>query len=298
MLLRDLRYFCLTAELEHVSKAAKQLGVSQPFLSKIISQLENEIGTQLFDHVGRSIKLNYYGEIFYKRSKGILAEIDTLFEEMDGMLEKRERTITFVSDTAGYTSDIMLAYKTIFPNSIIRITYDKRDNIIEALNTGNIDFALCTPPITQSESELIETVIVFEERGCIILPPGSPLIGKESLDLNDLQDQPLVTSPLGAGVRNNLELNFQKYNYTPNIVCESNDMELLIKAVLGGLGFAFMPHRMMKDHRLKPYCAEINLPNSIVKIGLSYNKGKSSNKSTMVFQDFIMGVFDDIRKNS
>ena len=49
--IRDLRFFCLTAEMEHVTKAAEKLGVSQPFLTRVISNLEKEIGLSLFDNV-------------------------------------------------------------------------------------------------------------------------------------------------------------------------------------------------------------------------------------------------------
>lgn len=67
--IRDLRYFCLTAELEHVSKAAEKLGIAQPYLTKIIGQIEDEFGAELFDKVGRKIKLNNDGEVFYQNAK-------------------------------------------------------------------------------------------------------------------------------------------------------------------------------------------------------------------------------------
>ena len=76
MELRDLRYFCTAAETEHISKAAEKLGVSQPFLTKIITQLEEELGCELFDHVGRRVKLNRYGKLLLESANKILDEID------------------------------------------------------------------------------------------------------------------------------------------------------------------------------------------------------------------------------
>lgn len=292
MEIRDLRYFCLTAELEHVSKAAEKLGISQPFLTKVIGQLENELCTPLFDNFGRRIKLNRYGEVFYERGKKILADIDDLMNEMDDMLDKQEKVINFLSDTAGYTSDIMLQYKKAFPSNMMSITYDKRDRIIEALTIGTADFALCTPPITEDESKMIKTEIVYEDCGCILLPPDHHLIGKELINLDELKGEPLVTSPKGAGVRNNLELIFERYGYVPNVVCESNDMDLLIKAVLGGLGFAFMPHRLVNDPKLRPYCAEIGYPQIKAHIGLSCSKNNFYSKNAEVFRAFIRTFFE------
>ena len=56
--LKDLRYFCLAAELGSITRAAETLGVSQPFVTKVINRLEEELGTQLFDINKRRIVLN------------------------------------------------------------------------------------------------------------------------------------------------------------------------------------------------------------------------------------------------
>ncbi|HZJ84593.1 MAG TPA: LysR family transcriptional regulator, partial [Syntrophomonadaceae bacterium] len=66
MELKLIKYFCLVAETENVTSAAQLIGISQPYLSKKIKQLEGKLGINLFDHVGRNIKLNQYGEIYYK----------------------------------------------------------------------------------------------------------------------------------------------------------------------------------------------------------------------------------------
>lgn len=271
MELRDLRYFCLTAELEHVSRAAEKLGVSQPFLTKVISQLETEIGTQLFNNVGRHVRLNEYGKVFYERAKKLLTDVEHMLEEMDTLLEHREKSVSMVSDSGGYTSALMIAYKTAYPNNLLSITYGMRTEIVEALKAGTVDFALCTPPMTD-EVKNLETEIVFREFGCIVLPPGHPYIGRETISLRDLEDEPLVTSPKGAGVRNNIENFFGREGITPKIVCESNDMDLLLRAVKSGLGYAVMPRRLMYEPEWKPYSAKLDFGGAAVEIGISYNK--------------------------
>ena len=62
--IRDLRFFCLTAEMEHVTKSAEKLNVSQPFLTRVISNLEKEIGLSLFDNVGLNLRLYENGVAF------------------------------------------------------------------------------------------------------------------------------------------------------------------------------------------------------------------------------------------
>lgn len=296
MELRDLRFFCLTAELEHVSKAAEILGVSQPFLSKVISRLEDELGTQLFDTVNRRIKLNKYGEVFYADAKSILVSVEAMTEKIDGMLDKEEKTIRLVADAEGYTIDLLLAYNKDHPQNKMSVTYERRPAIIESLVTGSADFALCTPPITEAESPAIAADIVYQDNGCFLLPPKHPLLGREAITLKDLEDTPLVTSPLGAGARNNFERIFAAYGYEPNIVCESNDMELIIRAVQNGMGFAIMPQKLLRDERLRPYCVRPDMPQFCAQIGLCYNKINSSSSRFERFRYFVADYFEAFKK--
>ena len=69
MQLTQLEYFIVVARLEHMSKAALELEVSQSSLSKTIARLEDDIGVPLFDRRGKSIRLNEYGRIFMRRWK-------------------------------------------------------------------------------------------------------------------------------------------------------------------------------------------------------------------------------------
>ncbi|MUM36110.1 LysR family transcriptional regulator, partial [Mycolicibacterium sp. CBMA 361] len=63
MLLDELRWFVVLAETEHVTDAAAELGVAQPTLSRALARLENQVGTPLFDRIGRRLQLNGYGRI-------------------------------------------------------------------------------------------------------------------------------------------------------------------------------------------------------------------------------------------
>ena len=72
MELRHLRYFVATAEAQHFTRAAERLGMSQPPLSQQIRQLEQEVGTPLFDRTGRGVALNDAGRAFLACAQDIL----------------------------------------------------------------------------------------------------------------------------------------------------------------------------------------------------------------------------------
>lgn len=294
MELRDLRYFCVTAELEHVTKAADKLGVAQPFLTKIIGQIEDEIGTKLFDKVGRQIKLNKYGEAFYVQAKKVLACMDNLYNEMDYMLDGQGRNITLLSNTEAYTPDLIVNFNKIHSNYTVSIFYSSYSEMINALKTGEADFALTYPPINQGSASGIVTELAFYDVGWILLPPGHPLIQKRVIRFEDLKDEKLVTCPRDSAIRWKVEPLYEKAGMEMNIVCESNDLDVVTRAVGCGMGYAFMPSLYMNDRpELYDHAVEVLAPQEDRQgyFGLSYSETVQDNRNAMDFRDFAVKYF-------
>ncbi|NLV86059.1 MAG: LysR family transcriptional regulator [Clostridiales bacterium] len=299
MEIRDLRYFCLTAEMEHVTKAAEILGISQPFLTRIIGQLEKEIGVPLFDNIGRKIKLNQYGKTFYTYAKKVLTDVETLYSEMDSLIERRERTITIMSNMVeAYYHEMVIAFKETHSNYALSITYATRKDIINALTTGAADFAFCSPPLADDPSKGIKTEIVFRELSCVLLPPDHRLLGKTTIDIEDLKDESLVTSPIGSGLRTNIDQFFETHGYRPNISCESSDMNLIIQAVRNGLGYAVIPRaKVLSDTSLRKYCIDVDYPDAYAEIGMSYNTNTDEIRDISDFRSFAVKFLSDFHDN-
>lgn len=289
--LRDLRYFCLTAELRHVTKAADQLGIAQPSLTRIISQIEKDVGGKLFKKDGRSIKLTSGGEVFYKHSKKVLNDVDILITEMDYVFDRKERTVTLLCNTESFATWLILEFKKANPKYSISVLHASKQEMINALKSRDCDFALCCPPIIDSSSNDICTEIAFYEDGLILLPPNHPLLAKKTVTINDLHDESLVTTQKNSGMRNMLEPIWDKYNYHPHIICESNNLNMVTQAVLGGLGYAFVTKLIISDHPdLMQYCVDIDIdvPEKRGYFGLSYPKGSLKNRNCGHFRDFVM----------
>ncbi|MFH5181304.1 LysR family transcriptional regulator [Paenibacillus sp. TAB 01] len=79
---QQLEYFRTVAKTEHFTKAAEQLAISQPALSRSVTKLEEELGVHLFDRLGRSVQLNPMGKLFLKRVERALQEIQDGIEEV------------------------------------------------------------------------------------------------------------------------------------------------------------------------------------------------------------------------
>lgn len=294
--IRDLRYFCMAAELEHVSKAADKLGVAQPYLTKIIGQIENELGVQLFDKVGRQVKLNQYGEVFYRQAKKTIASMENIYTEMDYVLEKKEQTITFLCNTETYTAGMIIAFQKRNSNYSLKIQNVTSSEMAEALATGDADFAFSDPPLDEDSVKGLRTDIICRDAAYILLPPGHRLLAKEAVSFPDLQDERLITSAPGGTVRHHVDETFEKYGIRHKIVCETSNLDLIIHGVSCGLGYAFIS-KISLDHypELRQYTRDIIGPERFGTFGLSYNISNLDNRNFSDFKNFIEEYFGTLQ---
>lgn len=299
MEIRDLRYFCLTAELEHVTKAANQLGVSQPFLTKIIGQIEEEIGVKLFDNQGRSIRLNAYGKAYYAHAKKVLMEVENLQQSMEEMLDRQDRTITVMSNTDIYFAGMVNEFQKVYPQALLKLSYAPRDKVELALKMGNVDFALCCPALPEDVNLGIKTENVFREYGCVITPPDHDFLEKRTCTVSDITKERLLVSPRGAAMREKVEELYKKFGYSlDNIVIETSDVRSILLAVRQGAGCTFMAKTVIdEDPDLKKNSVEVRDTEIFGDFGLSYNEILFKTQRKADFRMFAIDYFYDLQNS-
>lgn len=297
--IRDLRFFCLTAEMEHVTKAAEKLGVSQPFLTRVISNLEKEIGLSLFDNVGRKIRLNENGKIFYVHAKKILSDMDELNTEIGTMLDKHNRSIRILCNMSSYSPELIVAFRKKYPNYTLSIEFAPAKDIMNALTVGEADFAFCSPPIIDDPLKGIKTDLVFCEHCSVLLPPGHSLLGKEKVSFEDIKNEQLITTTKGTGLRINIERVFNAHNFKPQIVCESNDMNLILRSVKDGVGYTIIPRwQIFSNPELKNFCVDVDIPDAHAYIGISYNTNPIVGVACLDFKNFAIKFLNEFKKTA
>lgn len=295
--IRDLRYFCLVTELGSVTKAAEQLMVSQPFVTKVIHQLENELGAKLFDLENRRLVLNKNGTFFYKEARDILDRVDKLSCDMSAMQSRAHFTTTLLYNNAGYLSALNNAFMERYPDCVLSEAYAKREDIIEKLNTNQADFAIELPPITGEESRMIETVTVLKDTGSIMVPPDHPLFSKEVVTLEELAPYPVIIAPKGSGMRATIDSIFEKHGLHLNVVYETNDMDLQQRMVLvNKKGIAFMSVIHTQDPLIGQYCRKTLTDQCFGTVGLSYNKYRAETEMAKLFKQFAIEFFSQLQQ--
>ena len=195
MEIRTLRYFLAVAREENMSRAAEQLHVTQPTLSKALKSLEDELGKKLFTRHSFSIALTEEGELLRSRAEDLLSMADKIEREFSSLDDITGGDIYFglaESYQIRYLAREVHALKKLYPDLHYHITSGDTEQVTEKLDKGLLDFAV----ICEAPDEKKYRYVLFPESDSFgaVFPPDSPLAGKEQISAEDLIGLPLFTS--------------------------------------------------------------------------------------------------------
>ena len=193
MELRVLRYFLTVAREENITRAARQLHLSQPTLSRQLMQLEDEFGVRLFHRGGHSISLTQEGLLLKRRAQELLA----LSEKTVRELSHREDTLAGeIYIGCGETKNMatlakhMAEFRRENPLVQFSIYSANADDIKERMESGSLDMGLLMEPVDISKYEFIH--MPWKERWGALLPADSIQAQKGELRREDMQQLPLL----------------------------------------------------------------------------------------------------------
>ncbi len=204
MNLSQLYYFRKLAQLQHYTKAAKELYITQPSLSDSISSLEQELGLSLFQKEGRNVKLTKYGKEFYEYVDAALNELDkgiAVAKSKSGLLGGVIDLGCIPTILGDYVPSVLTRYREIYPKVSFNIYQGHTLRLLDELKKGTYDVAFCS----KIEDTELEFIPILAQRLILVVRADHPLAQKESVMLEELSDYSLTTYretiPIGKIVR-------------------------------------------------------------------------------------------------
>jgi LysR family hydrogen peroxide-inducible transcriptional activator len=237
----QLRYVCAIAETSSFSRAAERCRVAQPSLSQQILKLEEDLGTKLFDRLGRSIRLTEAGRAFLPHARSILSQMETARSSVaDKSADVRGSVAVGVIPTiAPY---LMPRYTTAFtkkhPEAKLRIVEEITPVLVESLRDLSIDLAILALPLRHKDLKLFP---LRTEPLLAALPKDHPRAAAESLSLKDLRGESFVMLRDGHCFRDLSLAACTHARVTPRIVFESGQFSSLFGMVAAGVGISLVP---------------------------------------------------------
>ena len=225
--LRHLRYVDEVARTGSMRRAAERLNVTASALNRRIRDIEEELGTPLFERLARGVRLNAAGEILVHHIRRQLADVDRMRSRIEDLAALRRGTVSIASSQAvayRFLPAEIAAYRAQFPQVTFRV--DVRDHLsaVVALETYEADLALVFGPQTRPS---VEALIAVPQRLVAVMPAGHPLARHETVRLRDLVQTPLALPETGIAGRRMLDAAQARLSGRLEPVVESNSFEFL-----------------------------------------------------------------------
>ena len=242
MKLHTLRDFVAVAKSGGIRAAARQLRLSQPALSKSISQLESELGTPLFERTVRGSTLNYYGAHFLIRAESALHELARGRDEIQQMRGSTGGNVSFAASSVvalSFLTSAMSRFRRRYPHANVRIHDGTYGVMLSGLRERSLDFAVGPVPTAHISDDLVVEHL-FDNSRCVIGRIGHPL--SNSAHLSELLSAEwLTTSAVGPQDDEFREI-FEQHGLTsPASITRCDSLVALIALLSGTDALAFLP---------------------------------------------------------
>ena len=242
MELRHIRYFMAVAEEMNFTKAAEKLNIAQPPLSRQIKDLEEELGTELFERTSHSMHLTEAG-ILFKQYAAQMLEIEGRSKADISKMGSSLKGLVYIATVSGYGPHMLAewidGFRKIHPDVNFDIWSGTTDEIVHRTHNGLCDIAIVMEPF--SDPDIISEHI-HSEPWAAIIPNSDPLSKKpgRTVKPEDLADKPLIIPS-----RASRSDEFQKWMPDPskplNVACKAAHMINVRELAKAGIGIAIFP---------------------------------------------------------
>lgn len=188
--LDQLRYFLKVAERQSFTRAAADLAISQPALSRSIQRLEEELGQPVFERSARAVTLTDAGELLQTRVRQALTLLDdTKAEIADDGRTGRLRVGAIPTVAPYYLPEVLKRFTRSFPEASIMVREDTTAVLLKACADGELDLAILALPVS---APYLETEKLFDEELLLVMPPDHQLADKTTIRITDVEPYPFI----------------------------------------------------------------------------------------------------------
>lgn len=253
--LRQLEVFAEVLKSGSTTQASQMLALSQSAVSAALTDLEGQLGVQLFDRVGKRLVVNEHGRLLYPRALALLeqaGEIEQLFREDNGAIR------VYASSTIGnYLLPEMIGrYRREFPDLPIELSVGNSQDAINAVADFRVDIGFIEGPCHSAD---IVAEPWLEDELVVFAAPDSPLLEGE-VTLARLSAEPWILREKGSGTREIVDYLLLSHLPQFRLGMELGNSEAIKHAVRHGLGISCLSRRVVAEQLESGKLVEVSIP--------------------------------------
>ncbi|MEF2096881.1 LysR family transcriptional regulator [Bacillus sp. CFBP9009] len=250
--IKHLQYFIEVTNFNSFTRAADHLFITQPTISKMIKNLETELGVELFDRSRKQLILTDAGRVVLEQAKLIDKAFHNLETEMDNLLGLKKGHIRIGLPpiiNASFFPRILSRFHEDYPNITFQLVEDGSKKIEESVQNDLIDIGVIVLP---TNTALFHHFAFLEEDINLIVHPSHPHACVEEIDLADLENESFILFNKDYVLRDLIISSCNEAGFSPHIVTESSRWDFIEEMVYCKLGVALLPESLCRhDERVK-----------------------------------------------
>lgn len=257
MTIRHLKLYVEVFREMNITKAAENLNMTQPTITRAIQELENHYGVKFFDRINKRLSPTEAGNKFYAYAANTIGAYEYMEE---GMLKWGEKEVIKIGSTISLGSVLLpkLArrFHQMYPDVQIKSYINNTEHIRELLKDNQIDFALMEGYVP---AENVKCEVFSEDKMVLLLPPKDPRCKQGTITLDELKNDNFLLRERGSVGRNYVDVLFSSRGFPINPVMESVSTHAIVRAVNAGMGVAILPEELVEHSITSGYVGSCHI---------------------------------------
>jgi DNA-binding transcriptional LysR family regulator len=245
--IKHLQYFIEVSNFNSFSRAADHLFITQPTISKMIKNLESELGVALFDRSRKQFNLTDAGRIILEQAKLIDKAFKNLEIELDNLTGLKKGHIRIglppIFD-AHYFIKIVGSFHEKYPGITFQLVEDGSKKIEEDVGNNLLDVGVIVLP---TKNEIFDHFSFMEEDLKLILHPSHPLSEREEVNLAELADESFILFNKDFALNDRIIYSCNSVGFIPHITSESSQRSFIEEMVASKLGVSLLPESICNN---------------------------------------------------
>lgn len=242
--IRQMRYFIAIAEEKNITAAAHRLHMSQPPLSLLLKQMEEELGVMLVERQGKKLELTDKGELLYRHALNIVHSFEEVKNELQETDEGRKGNLSVGINTLSVPEfpEWLGEFHSSFPLVYLRIVQNDSAYLAELVKNRSIELGLIRLPLANNDLNYLH---LYNESFIFVCKEN----GQKTISIEEISHYPLILpSTEGLGSYNIIHEAFTKAQVPLQVICECSDMNVLMQMVSSGIGSTIVPESVFQSY--------------------------------------------------
>ncbi|NPC94560.1 LysR family transcriptional regulator [Bacillus sp. WMMC1349] len=245
--MRHLTYFLEVARLKSFTKAAQALYISQPTISKMIKNLEEELGIELFYRRGRQIELTDAGQSMYVQAQKITKSFQNITSELNDLMNVEKGHVRIGLPPmigSGFFPKVVGDFRDKYPNVTFQLVENGSIKVQEDIEEGSLDIGVVVLP---TKEEIFHSFTIVKENLMLVVHPSHRYAERDEVELQELREEPFIFFSEDFVLHERITSACLKMGFQPNVIYESSQWDFISEMVSANLGIGMLPERICRD---------------------------------------------------